>query len=314
MWRCRHRSPSRSPTSVRRRRISRSPSARIVGRSHRGVRAQHRYRSARQAHVVLSVNAGVDSSSATAKIAETTIPVGSQESADVVLRRAATGVGRRWPSTIEQGAAADNARYLVLDANARPTMLIVTANGDLSREAFLRSAGARRRSAPTAAAYDVEGVGGADLQKWDQPRFDRALCGHPAVDPRPRSSRAIAHRRVREEGRRSPDRGRRGRRRRGAFRKRSAVRKSSIAPPVARSTGARPGTLAPADVRHPVFHAFARSIVARPGEVQADRDDSGGRMSRRWRGLRPGKRRSSTASSRQGRAIVLRLRPRQSVE
>jgi len=53
------------------------------------------------------------------------VPIGSQESADVSFP---TPRGR-WAKVAvddEAGVAGDNARYLVLDANARPTILIVT--------------------------------------------------------------------------------------------------------------------------------------------------------------------------------------------
>ena len=125
---------------------------------------------ARQAHVALNVNAATDSSTATARNAETTIPVGAQESADVSFALP----GGRWASVTvddDKGVAADNTRYLVLDANAKPTILIVTEKGDLSREGFYVHQ-AILASAADSHGYDVEGVSGAELQKWDQARFD----------------------------------------------------------------------------------------------------------------------------------------------
>ena len=130
---------------------------------------------AREARVNLSVSTGPDTGSSTTKVAETTIPVGAQQSAELTFamprgRWAAVSVDDR------QGVAADNARYLVLDNASRPTVLLVTATGDVSREAFyveqaLVAAGSDGRG------YEVEGVGGADLQKWDQGRLD----AHTAV-------------------------------------------------------------------------------------------------------------------------------------
>jgi hypothetical protein len=208
---------------------------------------------ARQAHVVLSVNAAVDNSSATAKTAETTIPVGSQDSADVSFA-VPNGRWARVAVDDEKGVVADNARYLLLDANARPTILIVTEKGDLSREGFYIHQ-ALLASAADSHGYDVEGVGGADLQKWDQPRFDAhsavILLSTRGLDHHGRSliaeylktgggvliaAGAEVEGEVVQEALGDP--------------------KVSIAPPVAGST-APVRALAPADVRHPVFHALA---------------------------------------------------------
>ena len=64
-------------------------------------------------------------------------------------------------------------------------------------------------------------------------------------------------------------------------------------------------TLAPSDVRHPVLQAFAGRSSLGLGEVPAVRRRSRGRAVRRWRGSRSGRRRSSTATSGEGRALVL---------
>src|SRR5207237_1042263 len=89
------------------------------------------YRSALNAaaNVVLNVNSTTDSSSATTKAEETTVPVGAQESADVTF---SVPHGRWAAVTVddERGVGADNTRYLVLDANARPTILVITSKGD----------------------------------------------------------------------------------------------------------------------------------------------------------------------------------------
>jgi hypothetical protein len=207
---------------------------------------------ARQAHVVLSVNAGVDSSSATAKTAETTIPVGSQESGDVSFALP-NGRWARVAVDDEKGVAADNVRYLVLDANARPTILIVTEKGDLSREGFYIHQ-ALLASAADSHGYDVEGVGGADLQKWDQSRFDthsavivvstRGLDHHGRsliADYVKKGGGVLIAAGAEVEGE--------------VVQEALGDAKVSIAPPVAGST-APIRALASADVRHPVFHAL----------------------------------------------------------
>ena len=161
--------------------------------------------------------------------------------------------GPAWSSTTTKGVAGDNARYLVLDANARPTILIVTEKGDLSREGFYVHQ-ALLASAADSHGYDVEGVGGADLQKWDQARFDAhsavILLSTRGLD---HHGRSLIAEYVKKGG--------------GVLIAAGAEiegevvqealgdSKVSIAPPVAGST-APVRALAPADVRHPVFHAL----------------------------------------------------------
>jgi hypothetical protein len=141
----------------------------------------------------------------------------------------------------------------VLDADARPAILIVTEKGDLSREGFYVHQ-ALLASAADSHGYDVEGVGGADLQKWDQARFD----AHSAVLLL--STRGLDHhgRLLMAEYARKC----------GGVLIASGTEiegevvqealgdvKVTIAQPVAGSA-APVRTLAPADVRHPVFHAL----------------------------------------------------------
>jgi hypothetical protein len=74
-----------------------------------------------------------------------------------------------------RGAAADNARYVILDTTSRPRVLLITTSGDLSRDGFyldqaLIATGADGR------AYDVEGVAATDLTSWDQARLDSHIA------------------------------------------------------------------------------------------------------------------------------------------
>lgn len=69
-----------------------------------------------------------------------------------------------------EGIEGDNVRYLVLDATSLPAILIVTADGDLPREAFyvrhaLVAGGAG------GATYQIAGAGGAQLSTWNRPRL-----------------------------------------------------------------------------------------------------------------------------------------------
>lgn len=70
------------------------------------------------------------------------------------------------------GMAADNVRYVVLDDESRPSVLVLTATGDLSRDAFyleqaLAAAGSDGR------AYDVQGVAAADLASTTPEQLNR---------------------------------------------------------------------------------------------------------------------------------------------
>jgi hypothetical protein len=205
----------------------------------------------RQAHVTLNVNASTDGAAA-AKAAETTIPVGPRESGDVTF-----AVPRgRWASVVvddDKGVAGDNARYLVLDASAQPTILIVTEKGDLSREGFYVHQ-ALVASAADSRGYDVEGVSGADLQKWEQARFDAhsavILLSTRGLD---HHGRSLIAEYVKKGGGILIAA--------GAQIEGEVVQEAlgdanvSIMPP---GTGSTPPVraLAPADVRHPVFHAL----------------------------------------------------------
>lgn len=125
---------------------------------------------AADAHVVLSVGADETGTGPTRQAAETTVPLGAGQTLDVTFpvpdgRWAAVSVDDR------DGAAADNVRYLVLDAAARPRILLVTAGGDPAHDAFYVTQ-ALAAVAPGAASYEAEGVAGSALQAWDQARVD----------------------------------------------------------------------------------------------------------------------------------------------
>ena len=203
----------------------------------------------RDAHVVLNASGSAGDASSTTKSGETVVPVAAHQSADVSF---AIPSGR-WATVVvddDRGIAADNTRYLVLDANSRPSILVVTARGDLSREGFYVHQ-ALVASADDNRGYEVEGVAGAELQKWDQPRFNAhsavVLLSTRGLDVHGRSLLAEY---VKQGGgvliATGPDV-------EGAVVQEALgdSRVSMLPPEKARDTPVR--TLAPADVRHPLF-------------------------------------------------------------
>jgi hypothetical protein len=127
------------------------------------------------AHLRLNVHEAADPSSSTRVAAESTVPVGGGQTATASF---AVPKGRWASVSVDDptGAAADNTRYVVLDSAAKPTVLLVTTAGDLSREAFYLEQ-ALAASGPDGRAYAVEAVAASELSAWDQARMD----GHTAV-------------------------------------------------------------------------------------------------------------------------------------
>lgn len=74
------------------------------------------------------------------------------------------------------GIQSDNARYLVLSASARPTVLVVSNAGDLGRDAFYVQQ-ALLATGADGATYDVAGASGAEVSGWD----DARLATHAAI-------------------------------------------------------------------------------------------------------------------------------------
>jgi hypothetical protein len=102
---------------------------------------------------------------------EAVIAVDQGHTADAVLPRVD---GRDAIVTVEDpaGTDGDNAWYLVLDAAAQPTVLVISATGDLDRDAFylrraIEAAGAG------GATYAVEAVSAARLSTFDRAALER---------------------------------------------------------------------------------------------------------------------------------------------
>ena len=102
-----------------------------------------------------------------------TVPVAAGGSAEVTLPVPAGHVARV-TATDPAGLAGDNERYLVLDASSRPSVIVLTATGDLPHEAFYLEQALAAGDARTAAR--VEGVGGGELGRWDPARLGQATA------------------------------------------------------------------------------------------------------------------------------------------
>ncbi|HWF84216.1 MAG TPA: BatA domain-containing protein, partial [Vicinamibacterales bacterium] len=97
------------------------------------------------------------------------VSIGPSATADVTLP--AAGRATAIAVTVEDpdGLQANNVRFAVGGAT-RPSLLVITASGDLAREAFYVQA-ALEASAPGSESYAAEGVGGAQLASWTDDRL-----------------------------------------------------------------------------------------------------------------------------------------------
>jgi len=181
--------------------------------------------------------------------------LGPEQTADVLLP-AAKGTSARISVDDPDGLAADNDRYLVLTASSRPSVLVVTNGGELGREAFyiqqaLTAAGA------DGASYDVVGASGAQVSGWDAAALQShaviLLASTRGLDQRGRELLAgFLNRGGGVLLAASPDV--------DAEVAAGAVGGSielTTLPPPAGPAAPAPRTLAPVDVRHPVFRSFA---------------------------------------------------------
>ena len=220
----------------------------------------------RDAHVRLAVDGR--------SVGEGAVQVAPNQVADIELAGAR---GATASVTVDdpQGIQDDNIRYVVLDAAGRSSVLIVTTHGDLAREAFYLQQ-AIVAAAGGGAAYDAEGVGGAQLGAWDDARMNRYtavfLTSTSGLDAR---GRDVLLRYLRQGG--------------GIFVAAGADLDGDVtagvlggaASVVAASAdrGATPAaarTLAPVDLRHPVFQAFgARAATLGLARFQRVADVSG---------------------------------------
>ena len=204
--------------------------------------------------------------------AETSVQVGAQESAEAVFSTirtrgtAAPADGGVAAVTIDdaEGIEADNVRYALLSGVSRPTVLVATTSGDLSRDAFYlqQALGAGRTSTKS----DVEGVSTSKLSAWTPEQVARhavvLLLSTRGLEPRGRETLSsyvaaggglLVAAGPEVDGNVVADVLGRG-------------APLQVVPEIAgaRVDGARSRslTLAPADVRHPIFRAFGAEVAS----------------------------------------------------
>ena len=182
------------------------------------------------------------------------VSLGANQSADATFAGAPRGAAAAVSVDDADGIQADNVRYAVIGGTGKPSVLLITGSGDANRDAFYVQH-ALAAGTPADAAFQVMGTGGADLAGWSEDR----LTPHAAVLLL--STRGLE---------------RRGRELLAAYAQHGGGLFIAAGPEVdgdvvadvlgAGSTlriatveGAKPAAraLAPADGRHPVFHAFA---------------------------------------------------------
>ena len=107
---------------------------------------------------------------------ETTASVGPNQSADVALALPPRGEVAAVAVDDPTGSQADNVRYLVIGGRTKPSVLVVTGSGDLSREAFYVQQALGAGSTPTT-GYQPVSATGAQLSTTS----GDALAAHAAV-------------------------------------------------------------------------------------------------------------------------------------
>jgi hypothetical protein len=184
---------------------------------------------------------------------ETTISIGPNQSAEAAFGGAPRGRAAAVSVDDPDGLQADNVRFAALSGTTNPTLLVVTGGGELSREAFYLQH-ALTAGSPGAGGYHVTSMSGAQLSAPDAD----ALAPHAAVILL--STRGLE---------------RRGREALAAYARSGGGVLLAVGPDVdgdvaadvlgststlrVATAASRPGTraLAPVDVRHPIFQAFA---------------------------------------------------------
>jgi hypothetical protein len=232
---------------------------------------------------------------------ETAVPLGPDASADVPLlvsgRPATASVAVDDP----RGVQANNVRYVVVGESSRSSALVVSANGDLGRDAFYLQAALQAKAAG-ATSYDVIGVSGSELGSWTAARL-RPVSAIVVVSTRglERRAREIVADYVTKGG--------------GIIVAAGADVDGQvigdilggIALRVSMPADARPAprTLAPADVRHPIFQRFGAN-AATLGLVQFERVARvGGDLCQTLARFTSGEAALLECASGEGRALVL---------
>jgi len=185
---------------------------------------------------------------------DATVSLGPNQSAEATFAAARRGASAAVSVDDADGIQVDNVRYAVLGGANRPSVLVVTGSGDLGRDAFYVQH-ALTAGTPANAAFQVAGAGAAQLSAWS----DERVAAHAAV-------LLLSTRGLERRGRdllASYARGGGGMLiAAGADVDGEVVGDVLGAGSTLRIVTANRGrpaarTLAPADVRHPVFQAFA---------------------------------------------------------
>jgi hypothetical protein len=185
---------------------------------------------------------------------DATVALGPNQSAEATFGGAPRGSDAAVTVEDPSGIQADNARYAVLGGISRPSVLVITGTGDLARDAFYVQH-ALAAGTPGHASFQVASAGGAPLSAWN----DERLAAHAAVLLL--STRGLE---------------RRGRELLASYARNGGGLLVAAGPDVdgtivgdvlgadstlriVNATGPKrgPRSLAPTDVRHPVFQAFA---------------------------------------------------------
>ncbi|HKB09932.1 MAG TPA: BatA domain-containing protein [Vicinamibacterales bacterium] len=185
---------------------------------------------------------------------DATVPLGPNQSGDAIFAGAPRGTTAEVRVDDPGGIAADNVRYALVGGLSRPSVLVVTGSGDMTREAFYVQHALAAGTAGNA-AFQVTGVSGAQLSSLSDDR----LAPHAAVFLL--STRGLE---------------RRGRELLSAYARTGGglliaagadvdgdivadVLGSGSTLRISNNDASRAvtRTLAPADVRHPIFQAFA---------------------------------------------------------
>ncbi|HEY2905957.1 MAG TPA: BatA domain-containing protein [Vicinamibacterales bacterium] len=197
---------------------------------------------------------------------ETTVPVGPNTSADVPLPIAGRPVTASVAVEDPHGVEANNVRYAVVGESSRSSVLVVSGTGDLGRDSFYLQAALQAKAAG-ATTYDVVGVSGSELASWTAARL-RPVSAIVFVSTRglERHARELVADYVTAGG--------------GIIVAAGPDVDGEVIGDVLGGTRLRvtmpadtrpqPRTLAPADVRHPIFQRFGAN-AATLGLVQFQR-------------------------------------------
>jgi len=107
---------------------------------------------------------------------EASVPLGPNQSGEATFAGAPRGTAAIVRVDDPDGIPADDVRYALVGGLSRPSVLVVTGSGDMTREAFYVQHALAAGAAGTP-AFQVSGAAGAQLSSWT----DERLAPHAAV-------------------------------------------------------------------------------------------------------------------------------------